>query len=224
MAGNNPGKSVCFSFFSFLIMALILFSINANGLRSKEKRQSMLSWQNDILCVQETRWDDSLVEDIKKDFVGQIFSSNGTPRARGVAVLIKTDRVTGVNLVYGDKEGRVIVIDCMYETKKFKNYKYICAERRKRKENVFYEISKWWEGNCVIIGDFNVAMTPTDVSKNNVFKGDVSRGALKDLIITKQCLDIWRLLHPWERAYSRRQIAQEDLHLHRPASNPQGEV
>uniref|UniRef100_A0A3Q3LII0 Endonuclease/exonuclease/phosphatase domain-containing protein n=1 Tax=Labrus bergylta TaxID=56723 RepID=A0A3Q3LII0_9LABR len=101
------------------------------------------------------------------------------------------------NLVYGDKEGRVIVIDCIKERKTF-----------------FIEISKWWEGNCVIIGDFNVAMTPTDVSKNNVFKGDVSRGALKDLIITKQCLDIWRLLHPWERAYSRRQSSLKGPFLH----------
>uniref|UniRef100_A0A3Q3EX67 Endonuclease/exonuclease/phosphatase domain-containing protein n=1 Tax=Labrus bergylta TaxID=56723 RepID=A0A3Q3EX67_9LABR len=131
--------------------------------------------------------------------------------ARGVAVLIKTDRVTGVNLVYGDKEGRVIVIDCMYETKNLRIINIYAPNGEKERKTFFIEISKWWEGNCVIIGDFNVAMTPTDVSKNNVFKGDVSRGALKDLIITKQCLDIWRLLHPWERAYSRRQIVLNRL-------------
>uniref|UniRef100_A0A3Q3L475 Endonuclease/exonuclease/phosphatase domain-containing protein n=1 Tax=Labrus bergylta TaxID=56723 RepID=A0A3Q3L475_9LABR len=105
---------------------------------------------------------------MEQNFVGQIFSSNGTPRARGVAVLIKTDRVTGVNLVYGDKEGRVIVIDCMYETKNLRIINIYAPNGEKERKTFFIEISKWWEGNCVIISDFNVAMTPTDVSKNNV--------------------------------------------------------
>ena len=70
-------------------MALVIISLNANGLRTGLKRQAVLDLNADILCLQETKWDDDILEKSKKYFKGQIYVSHGTPRARGVAFCLR---------------------------------------------------------------------------------------------------------------------------------------
>lgn len=70
----------------------------------------------------------------------------------------------------------------------------------------FCGLQNWCTINCIIVGDFNVALTKIDVSRNNTLKSDTSRAALLDLITLQGLADIWRLMHPKTRDYSRQQL------------------
>ena len=69
----------------------------------------------------------------------------------------------------------------------------------------------WCNANSVIMGDFNIILTSKDASRNNVFVGDSSRRTLKEMMENNQLTDIWRVLHPWERTFSRRQMVLNKL-------------
>ncbi|CAG5927195.1 unnamed protein product, partial [Menidia menidia] len=65
-----------------------LFLQNVRGLRSELKIRGILG-DYDVLVVQETKWDDTLVNRIKASSKGQVFASNGQGRVRGVATLLR---------------------------------------------------------------------------------------------------------------------------------------
>lgn len=53
-------------------------SLNVNGLRTKSKLQSILKHVHfDVLCVQETKWDDRICDVLTGKWHGQVHVSNG---------------------------------------------------------------------------------------------------------------------------------------------------
>ncbi|CAG6006972.1 unnamed protein product, partial [Menidia menidia] len=68
---------------------ICLFSQNVRGLRSELKIREILGMNYDVLMVQETKWDDTLVNRIKASTKGQVFASNWQGRGRGVATLLR---------------------------------------------------------------------------------------------------------------------------------------
>ncbi|KAJ3583316.1 hypothetical protein NHX12_026806 [Muraenolepis orangiensis] len=84
-------------------------SLNANGLREYWRRQQALCvCEADIICLQETHWDDSMVEDVRREWLGDVFVSQGEAKARGVAILVKQGVVEGVKMVANDGRGRLV--------------------------------------------------------------------------------------------------------------------
>ena len=91
---------------------LLLHSLNANGLRTCGRINSILSSPGcDILCIQETRWDDSSVEAATKTYKGKIYYNNGTNKSCGIATLINSNNIENSKLIYKDNNGRVLIID-----------------------------------------------------------------------------------------------------------------
>ncbi len=84
--------------FIALIM-LNITSLNVNGLRTQTKINSILTKiKSDILCRQETRWDQACHNYAAKQWDGQIFSNFGTIKSFGVAVLCKTGAISNTEI------------------------------------------------------------------------------------------------------------------------------
>ncbi len=72
-------------------------SININGLRDKIKMKELLfTFRSDIICIQETNWEEDKVKEMREEWKGDIYYNNGARNARGVAILIKKDRVENI--------------------------------------------------------------------------------------------------------------------------------
>uniref|UniRef100_A0A3Q2PW83 Endonuclease/exonuclease/phosphatase domain-containing protein n=1 Tax=Fundulus heteroclitus TaxID=8078 RepID=A0A3Q2PW83_FUNHE len=114
-------------------------------------------------------------------------------------------------LISKDKEGKYIIIDF------FKNNTYsrlinIHAPNIEiQRKQFFKNIRKWITHHCIIIGDFNVTLTKTDISNNCVFSEDSSRNALFDLISNNGLIDLWRLFNTTKKQFTRKQTHR--LHL-----------
>uniref|UniRef100_A0A8C5ACM8 exodeoxyribonuclease III n=1 Tax=Gadus morhua TaxID=8049 RepID=A0A8C5ACM8_GADMO len=117
----------------------------------------------DILCLQETRWDDNLLNMSRKQWKGQIYVSEGTPRARGVAICFNSAKITGINLVHRDLEGRLLVVDCVYEGRELRIINLYAPNGEKERRVFLAGLNVWCNPNCMIVGDFNVILTRSDL-------------------------------------------------------------
>ncbi|KAJ3583297.1 hypothetical protein NHX12_028161 [Muraenolepis orangiensis] len=106
-------------------------SLNANGLRDYWRRQQALCvCEADIICLQETNWDDRVVEDVRREWLGDVFVSQGEAKARGVAILVKQGVVEGVRLVVNDGRGRLVGVSFGYLGKILGSI--VCMRRMRR--------------------------------------------------------------------------------------------
>lgn len=110
--------------FTFQIMAwLNIYSLNANGMRNLDKVKNIFgilsNWNSDICLLQETYWDEELVNDIEPLWDGVIFYSNNTKHNCGVAILVSKRIKHSVSLVSKDNSGRIIKIKYEDEENEF---------------------------------------------------------------------------------------------------------
>lgn len=78
-------------------------SVNVNGLRDRGKIKEMLfTYRSDIICIQETNWDEEKVREMRGEWEGDMYYNNGARNARGVAIMIKKDSVEEIKEVYKD--------------------------------------------------------------------------------------------------------------------------
>ena len=94
---------------------VILVSLNAQGLRSSDRREVTFQFFNrkkfDIICLQETHWTSDLEMTIKRQWKGDSYFAHGTANARGVsAVLIHPRLHHIVKQVRSDNEGCIVSI------------------------------------------------------------------------------------------------------------------
>ena len=91
-----------------------LVSLNAQGLRSSDRREVAFQFLNrkkcDIICLQEMHWTSDLEMIIKRQWKGDIYFAHGTANARGVSVLIYRRLYRIVKQVQSDNEGRIVNI------------------------------------------------------------------------------------------------------------------
>lgn len=62
-----------------------------------------------------------------------------------------------------------------------------------------------------MIGDFNVVLSKKDLSAQNVYKEDASRQIIYNIMNDNNLIDIWRIINPHKKIYSRQQIVQGKL-------------
>lgn len=192
---------------TIIIPLMHILSLNVRGLRSREKIESLFtSIQCDILCLQETKWDNNNYQQAQSCWKGPSFFSEGPPASAGVAIFSREGACRDVKLVHRDKAGRLLVIDI--DTGKFQlRIINVYASNRETERKIFFkELATWCSQECMFVGDFNVALTKSDISINNVFKEDGSRAVLFKTIQDNNLMDVWRVLHPNKRGFSRRQL------------------
>lgn len=194
------------------LVMLLVTSFNAHGLRAESKINSVFSsLQTDILCVQETWWDEKCVGFVKSVWKGPVFYSLGSVRACGVCILFKNNLVNSIQEIYRDSDGRVLVIDFCLDKIKYRIINIYAANKEGDRKVFFHSLGKWCNSRTMLVGDFNVTLMKTDVSCNNIYKNDVSRKALMDLMEERNLTEVWRLYNPGKRSFSRRQIVLSKL-------------
>ena len=86
-------------------------SFNANGLRDRNRRQqTLMVCEADIICLQETHWDEEVMRVVEREWMGDMYVNNGGVKSRGVAILVKRGVVENVTKCVDDGDGRVIGI------------------------------------------------------------------------------------------------------------------
>ena len=142
----------------------IVASINCQGLRSADRRQTAFSFftrsRFDIIFLQETHWTADMEIELQRDWQGHVSCTHGTNSARGAAILISSRLDYKVKETKRDNEGRVLnlVIEMDEQTINLVNVyaPNTDTERRTFFLNLEPFISKEYEN--IIGGDFNSIM------------------------------------------------------------------
>ena len=94
---------------------LHICTVNTKGLQSSEKRNRLIEWSKqqkcDILLLQETHFTDKLQKSLNKQFEGNLFRSDGTSSARGVAIWLKQHLDIKIIDHQKDTEGRLLLLN-----------------------------------------------------------------------------------------------------------------
>lgn len=190
------------AFFLFL-MAVSLASVNCNGLRDKSKLVNMFSSFSlkkfDIICLQETFWDDYFVDSfVNFKWDGDIYLSNADNFRKGVAVLFNKNFDGKVLSAREIVKGRALEL-CI-EIDDHDCYIYnIYAPCGFLERRLFFEKLNLVLGNnanCdyMVFGDFNCVSNQKD--KSNPLFHDSSVKSYNDLVKSNFLVDIWRDQHP----------------------------
>uniref|UniRef100_A0AAQ5XLZ7 exodeoxyribonuclease III n=1 Tax=Amphiprion ocellaris TaxID=80972 RepID=A0AAQ5XLZ7_AMPOC len=174
------------------LLMLQLISFNTCGLRTEVKRADVLKeGRGKIMCLQETKWDEGLVEKVQKEWKGGIYTSNGTGTARGVAILVPEQLKETVKLIYKEKAGRIIIIDFQHNNENYRLINIHCPNIEGERKDFVRGLNKWVTNktNCLIVGDFNICLTKLDSTKNNTYKNDTSRTELNKLMERNNLID-----------------------------------
>jgi len=123
----------CFLFFAYLIFSLMgsisIISLNARGLSKCQKfeRLMCLTKKCDVICLQETKWEDKISDEIRKLWNGEIYSNCDKERKRGVAILIRKGIFEEVDIDYTDAYGRIIIVRFLCNGKRNESVQHTCT-------------------------------------------------------------------------------------------------
>ena len=194
----------------FLCTMISIISLNANGLRNQNKIQSLFTLFNeykyDIICLQETFWDDNFISYVKTQWSGKLFVSNCTElNRRGVAVLLKKNIDVNVIFQEGDMDGRLLhlkidVVDCIIDI--FNVY----APNDIRERKAFFQmLNSYVTPGCnnYIIGDWNMYSNKyLDACRTSSMRNDSSRIDYDDLLSNLNLIDIYRHVYPDKKEFT----------------------
>ena len=176
-------------------MSLDLISLNVNGIRDREKRNSMFKWlkeqKADISFIQETHSiNDNDITLWSKEWDGEIIASNGSNFSKGVAILFKPKLKLDTNVLYKDSDGRMIIIEVKCEEKILLLVNVYCPNKGPNREKFYKNIEQRLkkltstnsEYEVVIGGDFNCTQNAKlDRRKESNVSDDQQDRGLKEL-------------------------------------------
>ena len=91
-----------------ILIMLTIITINARGLKNKNKRHQIYGECNyDIICLQETHWNERCMKEVEDEWRGEVFANNGDGSARGVMILTKRGVIENVRRCEDEGDGRV---------------------------------------------------------------------------------------------------------------------
>ncbi len=80
---------------------------------------------------------------------------------------------------------------------------------KRKKKNEFFEglqiLTKKWK-NLILVGDFNMVFSTFDMADGMVFKTDVERRFLTEMMEEENLIEVWREKKQRKRNFSRRQL------------------
>lgn len=105
----------------FHLLMITILSLNVHGLRSREKMSHILTTVNcDILCLQETNWDNNIMDQVRKLWRGPVYHAHGSASACGVAILCREDTFDNIVCAQQETTGRMVVVDMRKNEKKYR--------------------------------------------------------------------------------------------------------
>lgn len=187
-------------------------SFNTNGLRSRSKfDQVMQLCTSDIICLQETNWDDEIIENFKRSWKGEIYANNGSKRSCGVAILVKEGSVRNIKPIHCDINGRIMILEFEFMKMVFRLINIYAPNVEIDRRDFFKKLKPLCTGNCIVTGDYNVWCDRLDASSCARFRHDSSRKVLLESIAENKLIDLWRAENPNKKEFSRRQIVLGEM-------------
>ncbi len=187
-------------------------SINVNGLRNINKLKELkYTYRSDIICIQETNWDEEKLREVREVWKEEIYYNNGARNARGVAIMIRKDKIENIKEVYRDQVGRILAIEFRYKGVEFRLINIYVPNVEKDKRGCIEELKGLIVGRCIIVGDFNIKCSRLDVGKGGSFRWEKSRVKLMEMMREKGLLDVWRYENPEKREFTRSQMKEGKL-------------
>ncbi|EDO26431.1 predicted protein, partial [Nematostella vectensis] len=186
-----------------------LVSINSHGLRSQDRRATTFSSlrrnRYDIILLQETHWTDEIQDDILREWNGDIYFSNGTNSARGVAILLNPRLDYNLTQTKHDTTGRVINITIELEDQTL-CITNIYAPRTDTERKQFYlNLDPYLatKNYNIIGGDFNcITNTRLDKLGGNPDARQTANTELYTIAAKHDLTDIWRDRNPDTRGFT----------------------
>lgn len=181
--------------FLFAVMISIV-SLNVCGLWDIKFKNIILNVPAaDVICFQETFWDDDIVNVIRSEWDGNVYFSNDVTCRSGVATLVRRGFCDRVMFLEKDIEGRSLTVQIKLDREHFLKglWGHLTSDNR------------------IVVGDFNDMLSRIDLAQGMVYKADTSRKSLVHLMDEFHYVDFWRCRHGAKRDFSRRQMVGEVL-------------
>ena len=214
---NRLGKIVMKIASKINLPKISLFTLNANGLRTPERRQHLFDWlQNngfDIILLQETGFDSKVPidsEHFKFYHSFAVSSTNDQKRTRwsgGVSILVKKSLLEAFTFesreIDVNVEGRALLLTINYGEKRFvlinvyaKSGTGHLKERAEFFERLFDFIKTNYsqESNIILGGDFNCKLDSEDSEK--------SKEILEKSLVEFKLLDLWKHFKGYEEGFT----------------------
>jgi len=200
------------------IIMFNIYSLNTNGLRDVEKLKKVFylleEWRSDFVLLQETFWDDSILNNIKHLWNGDIYYSNSANLRSGVAILVNKKWSNRVNLLNSDVNGRFVNIGVSIEECDFKLMSIYAPTNYLQRIDFFNNISQCIDNQTIIGGDFNTSLSQID-RHNTIHNVDRAYRELVKLIETNNLVDIWRNRNKNSNVFSWKRIVNGMIKLSR---------
>uniref|UniRef100_A0A3B3I7Y7 Reverse transcriptase domain-containing protein n=1 Tax=Oryzias latipes TaxID=8090 RepID=A0A3B3I7Y7_ORYLA len=116
-----------------------------------------------------------------------------------------------VSLRKVDPAGRFLVIYFEWIMKRLSLINIYASNDQVERKRFFHLLRPNLSDDTILIRDFNTVLSRVDLSVNNTYKEDVGRQELVSLMLDNNIIDIWRLLNPNKRDFSRRQVVKGQL-------------
>lgn len=188
---------------------LVFASWNVKGINHPVKRSKVLSHLKslsaDIIFMQETHLKFDSKDKLKCRWIENIYQSNFSVKARGVAILIRKGVPFKLKTLKADKEGRYIILNGEIHSFPI-TLVNIYAPNYDNPDffkKVFDLIPNMSQTNLIVGGDFNCVLDAyLDRSSSKRAPQSNSRNFLNAFINNSNLVDTWRLFHPTERDYT----------------------
>ena len=197
-------------------------TLNARGLRNKEKRHQLFRWfkyqKTDVIFIQETYWSKDIENVVRSEWRGQCFFCHGSNHASGVAILFDQKLAIDVIEVKGSNDGRILLLKVNVDNVPFTFANIYVPTKKKYKENFFKTLQVHLlknyinapDSHLILGGDWNCVMNiHTDVKGTGSSFYKKPRNFVKMIKQYSLC-DIWRRANPLVKQFTWRNVS---LHI-----------
>ena len=190
-----------------------IISLNVRGLGEYRKRKKVFRWLNDrkpeIIMLQETHSVENIVSNWKQQMKGQMYFAHGSRNSKGVMTILKNlDHV--VNKVIIDPDGRFLVIDINISEKHFLLVNSYAPTEQSNHVTFLGKMLHTMrdcisnpDTNIIWGGDHNIALDINlDRHGGNPMPWNCANKTFKELMLTFDLIDIWRVRNPDKREFT----------------------
>ena len=179
-------------------------------MRNPLKRNSLFShfWNTDIdiICLQETHLESTLLHQVKSEWKLPLYWNPGTTNSCGVGILLNSYKNFQVLDTRRDSTGRVLTLKLGYNQITFQVCTIYSPAKPTLREQFFSTLSSYLfpDVPLILTGDFNMVEDPLLDRKGPTILPQHTKGldALTELKRQYNVVDCWRLNNPTQRQYT----------------------